>query len=190
MEDEAIQIERYIKENLNGAVYALCGLSMGGLIAANIFMRNSSKINYLILDGAPLQKMPAILVQAMTRQYLSIIQKAKRRDRKVIRNFKKNFLQEKFLPHFLNFVDFMTDSSVKNMVYSVGQGLEIKAYHTDTKILFLHGTKVNEIISRKLAKKLRKFYPTMQERSFQGYMHAELAICHQKQWIKEIEQFI
>lgn len=97
VEDEAIQIERYIKENLNGAVYALCGLSMGGLIAANIFMRNSSKINYLILDGAPLQKMPAILVQAMTRQDLSIIQKAKRRDRKVIRNFKKNFLPEKFL---------------------------------------------------------------------------------------------
>ncbi len=56
VEDEAIQIERYIKENLNGAVYALCGLSMSGLIAANIFMRNSSKINYLILDGAPLQK--------------------------------------------------------------------------------------------------------------------------------------
>lgn len=190
VEAEAIQIEQYIEEHLNGAVYALCGLSMGGRIAAQIFMRNRIQIRHLILDGAPLDKMPSVLVQTMTWQYLSIIRRAKRRDPKVIRSFKKNFLPEKFLPPFLNFTDFLTVSSVRNMISSVGQGLEIKAFPADTGILFFHGTKYNEVYSRRSAMKLRKAYPDMKTVSFQGYLHGELAIYHQNKWIEEVERFL
>ena len=62
VEDEADKIIEYIKENLGGNVYMLCGLSMGGRIAATIAKDRSLIIERLVIDGAPLKKMPQIAV--------------------------------------------------------------------------------------------------------------------------------
>ncbi|MBE6754746.1 MAG: alpha/beta hydrolase, partial [Ruminococcaceae bacterium] len=58
VEKEAEQIEDYILENLGGQVYAVCGISMGGVISSIIWKNRRVKISRLVMDGAPLARLP------------------------------------------------------------------------------------------------------------------------------------
>jgi hypothetical protein len=58
------------------------------------------------------------------------------------------------------------------------------------KILFMHGTKGNESVSRKCALKMKKVNPQTEIRCFEGLGHAELACFKPDQWVKEVEDFI
>lgn len=187
---EAEIIEKYIAENLDHRVFALCGLSMGGFIANRIFERNFVKVDFLILDGAPLVKIPSLFTGVMTKQYKTIVHKSKTRDKKVLDNFRKFFLPERFLESYLKFVDTMSDSSIENMVNSVCLGNLRPKKGGNTRILFLHGTKGNEIYSKKAANKMKAYYPDLSIRCFKGYKHGELAIYKPDEWIEEVEAFI
>ena len=191
VENEAEKIISYIEENCNAKIDVACGLSMGAAIAYKIFEKNRIKINYLVLDGAPLAHTNKLLIYFMTKSYLSIIHKSKSRNARVIKNFKKSFLPEKYLESYLKFADTMSDQSIINIVQSVfSTKIEKTLDFTNTKILFLHGTKANEMLSIKAAKKLKKLYPNMVVKVFKSYAHAELAIYHSEKWIKEIAEFI
>ena len=54
----------------------LCGLSMGGRIAAALAGLQGISTEYLILDGAPLFPVPKIVIKFMTGNYIRIIQKS------------------------------------------------------------------------------------------------------------------
>ena len=84
VEEEAAEIIRYLKENLDGKIYMLCGLSMGGRVAATVAKDKNLSIEKLVLDGAPLKKLPGILIGIMKKSYKTIIRKAKARDPKVL----------------------------------------------------------------------------------------------------------
>lgn len=191
VENEAEQIEKYIGEELNGTVHALCGLSMGGAIANRLFERNKVTVNNLVLDGAPLIKISSISNKAMTIAYKNIIHKSKSRDGKTLRNFTRDFLPEKFLAAYLKFADTMSDSSIENMVDSVCTSvLNPRKNAENTKILFMHGTKGNEIYSKRTASIMKQFYPNISVKCFKGYKHAELAIYKPDEWLKEVETFL
>ena len=191
VENEAEQIEKYISEELNGSVYALCGLSMGGVIANRIYERNKVTVDNLVLDGAPLIKIPSVSNKFMTNAYKNIIHRSKSRDRKTLKNFKRDFLPEKFLANYLKFADTMSDSSIENMVDSVCTSELTPRNNTEnTKILFLHGTKGNEIYSKKTANKMKQYYPDITIKCFKGYKHAELAIYKPDEWIKAVVSFL
>lgn len=191
VENEARQIEDYIcKENIK-AVFALCGLSMGGVIAHKIFERNKLQIENLILDGAPLVKMSFIAEKAMTGAYKSIIHKSKLRDRKTLDNFKRNFLPERYLESYLKFADTMSDTTVENMLHSVCAGDFTPAGNPDnTRILYMHGTKGNEVYSIKSAKKMKKHYTNLEVKCFDGYKHAELAVYEPDKWLDTVVSFL
>lgn len=82
VEDEAEQIRQYLMKRFKGRVYALCGLSMGGRIAATLAGMQDVHFDCLVLDGAPLQKMPMLLVSIMKNSYIHIINKSKQRERR------------------------------------------------------------------------------------------------------------
>ena len=187
IENEAQQIEEFlIKENIED-VFALCGLSMGGVIAYKIFERQNIRIDDLIMDGAPLMKMSFIAEKAMTAAYKSIIHKSKKRDRKTLENFKKDFLPERYLEIFLKFADTMTDSTIKNMLHSVCSGdFTPVEGQVCTKILYIHGTKGNEVYSKKSAQKMKTHYPDMEIKCFDGYKHAELAVYEPDKWLDTV----
>ena len=92
VEDEAAKIHDYLIQNFDGELYMLCGLSMGGRIAAALAGLQGISTEYLILDGAPLFPVPKIVIKFMTGNYIRIIQKSRKRDPKVFENFKKDFL--------------------------------------------------------------------------------------------------
>lgn len=191
VEDEAERISEYVLSNYGKDVDAVCGLSMGGAIAYRIFESRKLDIKYLVIDGGPLSPVGKLPIWYMTKSYTSIVNKSKKRDKKTLDNFKKYFLPEKYLPSFLKFADTMTDKSVYNIVHSVfGTKISKTPIENNTEILFLHGTKGNEVISIKAAKTMKNVYPQTEIKCFDGYAHAELAIYHADEWISNVDSFI
>lgn len=189
--NEAEQIEKYIIDELSGTVHAICGLSMGGVIANRVYERNNITVKNLVLDGAPLIRMSSAANRFMTVSYKSIIHKSKNRDGKTLENFKRDFLPEKFLETYLKFADTMSDGTIENMIGSVCTTVLTPRENTEkTKILYLHGTKGNEVYSKKSASIMKRYYPNMTIRCFKGYKHAELAIYKPNEWLSVVEPFI
>lgn len=190
VEDEADKISMYIKENLEGKVYMLCGLSMGGRIAATIAKDKALMIERLVLDGAPLKKMPGILVSIMKKNYKSIIKKSKARDKKIMESCKRDFLPEERLEDFLVVADKIETASIDNILESISGDFEYIKYNSNMKILFMHGTKGNEAISMKSAAMMKQVNPQTVIKCYKGYAHGHLAGFEQSKWIKEVEEWI
>ena len=124
VEEEADKICEYIRNELEGKVFLLAELSMGGRIAAEIAKSTDINIQNLVLDGAPLTKMNGLMKSIFKR------------------------------------------------------------------ILFMHGSKGNEAVSRKCALRMKAVNPQTEIREFKGMAHAELACFKPEQWVKEVEGFL
>lgn len=190
VEDEVNNLIGYIRQELNGKVYLLAGLSMGGRIAAELSKSDTVSIEYLVLDGAPLMKTNSLLMAIMRKNYWNIICSSQKRDPKVKKSFKKDFLPETYWEPYLKIADNMERQSVDNILDSVFSPFEFISYPENMKILFMHGTKANEKVSRKGALKMKEHNQQMKIRCFDGLAHAELACFKQDQWIREVEDFI
>lgn len=106
VDKEVLLIEEHIIGNHGGKVSMACGLSMGGLIAAKLAAKGSIEIETLVLDGAPLIKVPGIAARIMQSTYLSIIRRSQKREPKIIKSFKETFLPEKYLDSYLKITSF------------------------------------------------------------------------------------
>lgn len=187
---EADQImEYFISQNID-TIDVLCGISLGGKIVCEIWKTGTLKIRNLIMDGAPLVACPKIAVGIMVRNYKNIIRGSKQRDAKVIENFKKYFLLEKYLDSYLKIADHMTDASIENIVTSVFSGGSLAGIPNHSRILFLHGTKGNEILSKKAAKRMKKYYPETQIVCFSGDVHCYNVIYRPKIWLAAVQDFL
>lgn len=190
VQEEAEEIIRYFEQNRIDAVDVLCGISLGGKIAHEIWKSGRLHIRNLILDGAPLAACPRFAVRIMLQNYRNILHKSKMRDPGVIANFKKYFLPEKYLDSYLKIADLFTDKSIENIVNSVFSGGQIQSPDQQSRILFLHGTKVNEVLSGHSAKLMKKHHPETQVVCFRGDAHCYKAIYQPEKWIAEVKTFL
>ncbi len=189
-EEEAGKICEYVLSDYGKEVFLLAGLSMGGVVANKIFESQKLRIKHLVLDGAPLARAPKIVERVMKKNYISIIHGSKRREKKVLQSFAEYFMPERFLPHFLQFADTMSDESVANIVKAACRCEIHKAPDTDTKILLMHGTRANELLARKAARKMKRIYPEATVKVFRGYAHGELAIYHPNEWCEAVRIYV
>ncbi|MBO6194387.1 MAG: alpha/beta hydrolase [Clostridiales bacterium] len=136
VEEEAQRIIEYINSELNGHVFLLAGLSMGGRIAATVAKNND------------------------------------------------------MIPYYVKIAENMMMVSVDNIINSVFSPFEFVRYPDDMKILYMHGTRSNEVVSRKCALKMKKVNPGTKIKCFEGLAHAELACFKPDLWIREVEEFI
>lgn len=187
---EVSEIIRSLRAHEVSEIYALCGLSLGGVIAHEIWKEGKLPIKHLVLDGAPLVPFPFGSDRIMTKNYINLIHKSKKRDPKVIASFKKNFLPEKYLESYLKIADFMTDTSMANIVKAANEGNLCTTVDNKSKILFLHGTKGNEILSKKVARLMKKAYPETKVIFFKGDVHCYKAIYEPEKWIEVVKDFI
>ena len=190
VEDEAGKIGEYALENIDGNIAVLCGLSMGGRIAADVAAMPDIAVDCLVLDGAPLTKIPRFMADVFKRSYEDIVLRSKKRDCRVIEDCKKNFLPERYLDEFLKIADNMDVKNIGNILYSVYGGSGCKKYDEDMKIMFMHGTKSSELFSRKAASDMKKVNPQTEIRSFERYAHAQLACFEIEKWTAEVERFL
>ena len=190
VEDEARKIAEYLTKELNGEVYLLAGISMGGRIVSEVAKNTGLRIENLVIDGAPLMKVNGIFKSIMRNNYKAILKKSKARDPKVKVSFEKNFLPGEYWNEFLKIADNMSIETVDNIIDSLFRPFEFIKYPDDMKILFMHGTKGNESVSKKGALKMKELNPKMEIRSFDGLAHAELLCFKQEQWNRELREFL
>ena len=91
---------------------------------------------------------------------------------------------------FLKIADYIEVQSIKNIIDSVFTLFEYKTYNSDMKILFMHGTKGNEMVSRKAPENMKKANIQTEIHCFKGYTHAQLACFEIDKWIAEVSVFI
>lgn len=190
VEDEAEKIRRYAIEKLGGKINVLCGLSMGGRIAAVLAGMPGITVDALVLDGAPLQKLPGLARTVIKSSYRMVINKSKGRDPKILERAKKEFLPERYIDDYLKVADHMDEASIPVIIDSVFQPFDHKAYDRRMRILFMHGTKGNEKVSIKAAARMKEANPQTEIRCFQGYAHAQLASFEIDRWIREVSDFL
>lgn len=190
LEAEVREIEERLLEIGARKIDVLCGLSLGGVISHEIWKNGRLPVEHLVMDGAPLVPFGKLLESIMTNNYLGIIHKSKSRDAKVIESFKKQFLPEKYLESYLKIADFMSDASMKNIVHAAGSGNLCKNVDNKSRILFLHGTKGNEILSKKVGKLWKKYYPETRVICFKGDAHCYMAIYEPQEWIAVVKDFL
>lgn len=187
---EAEEIIQYFLAKNIETIDVLCGISLGGKIAHEIWQRDKLTIRNLIMDGAPLAACPRFAVNIMIKNYTSIVHNSKDREPKVIENFKKYFLPEDYLENYLKIADLMTDTSIENIVNSAFKASKIEGGNHQTEILFLHGTKGNEVLSKKSAKQMKKYYPATKVVCFKGDAHCYKAIYQPETWIEVVTDFL
>ena len=189
LEQEVKEIEQYFLKQDIQTIHVLCGLSFGGVISHEIWKNGKLKVHNLVLDGAPLLPFPGIAKKMMEKSYVSIIRKSKIRDAKTIESFKKEFLPEKYLESYLKIADFMTEESMVNILNAAHIGNLCKDVDNKSRILYMHGTKGNEILSKKVAKLMKKYYPETKVVCFKGDVHCYKAIYEPKKWIEVVREF-
>lgn len=187
-EVEAI-VNYFMMQNID-TIDVLCGLSLGGKLAHEIWKTGKLTICNLVMDGAPLVSCPKVAINIMISNYKSIIHKSKVREQKVIESFKKQFLPEKYLDSYLKIADFMTDQSMENIVKTAFMGGKCDNVKNKSHILFIHGTKGNEILSKKAATLMKKSYPKTEVICFKGDVHCYKAIYEPEKWIEVVKEFL
>ncbi len=190
LEAEAKEIEAFFFRKGIKQLEVLCGFSMGGAVAHVVWKNQRLKISNLIMDGAPLVPYPKMMDTFMTKNYLDIIHKSKERDAKTLQNFEKNFLPKKYLESYLKLADNMSDESLRNMVHAASTSALYTIIKNDSRILYLHGTKMNEMYSKKSAKLLKKAYPEAVVICHRGKAHLECAIFEPTVWCKDVRGFL
>lgn len=190
VDPEAEEIIQYFLAQNIETIDVLCGLSLGGAISHEIWKTGKLTINNLVLDGAPLIPFPKFAEKVMVSNYIKIIHKSKERDPKVLKSFKKQFLPEKYLDDYLKIADTMSDTSIANMVHAANTGNLCKDVNSKSRILFLHGTKGNEILSKKSAALMKKTYPETEIVCFKGDAHCHKATHEPEEWIKVVNTFL
>ena len=187
---EVEEIIEYLKNDSVDSIDVLCGISLGGKIAFEIWKSGRLNVHNIIMDGAPLVSCPKFVMNSMIKNYKNIIHKSKARDKKIIENFKKKFLPEKYLDYYLKIADFCTDTSIENIVISAFEGGKINGVYNQCRILFIHGTRVNEMISKKSAKLIRQYYPDAQVVCFRGDAHCYKIVYEPEIWISVVKNFL
>ncbi|MEE0930573.1 MAG: alpha/beta hydrolase [Acutalibacteraceae bacterium] len=190
LEKEAEVIEKYYIEKYGREIFAVCGLSMGGAISYVLFKNKNLIIKNLVLDGAPLVPFGKLLTKVMTKNYIEIIHKSHQRDTKTLDNFGKVFLPLKYLDDYLKIADTMSDETIKNIMNSVNENrFDSSVSFDDTHLLYIHGTKINEVASKKSARLISKYYPDTDIVCCKGYMHCYKAIYEPDDWINIVDNF-
>ncbi len=190
IEQEAAAIEAWLGAQQMHEIYAVCGISLGGAVAHQLWQDQKLRIRHLVLDSAPLLKFGRLPEWCMTRSYLRIIAGSRRRDPKVLADFERDFLPGQYLESYLKIADRITVDSVRNMLASVCRYTFAKGITSDTRILYLHGTKGSEWFMRRTASRMQKHYPAMEVRCLTGCGHCEYAIYQPEKWLDIVENWM
>lgn len=115
-ESDAKEIEDYIMSHYGKDIYAMYGMSMGGVLAATLWQNNRLSFDKVIFDGSPLLSLNGFMKGFMKKFYVDITHKSQQRDKKTVAQATKVIVSEDNLDNMLAVLDNMSDITVKNSI--------------------------------------------------------------------------
>ena len=188
LDDVASKIEEYVKKYSN-KVCLVFGMSLGGVIGAKILERNKIEIENILFDGSPLVSYGSFVKKFLISTYLKLTRKTKERNKKVINQAVKSIVTEDKLLYFLKMMDQMSEDNIKKYINEIGN-YKLPILKINTKIYYFHGTKINEMFSKKTAKFIKKNYSDAKIICFNKKAHCEVSIFDSKKMINEIDKIL
>lgn len=185
---EAEAIENDLIPRYGKNMYAVYGMSMGGVLAATLWQNQRLTFEKVIFDGSPLVSLNAIMKGFMKKFYLDITHKSQQRDKKTVEQATKVIISEDNLDNLLDVLDNMSDETVVNSISSIADfELRKDIDAPNTIVYFFHGTAPNEMLAKKSAKYVRKYYPNTVVKCFKRKFHCENALFNPEIMIAELD---
>ena len=110
-EESAKDIEDYVISRYGNNVFAIYGMSMGGVLTSQIWQNKKLYIDKVILESSPLISYNRLMTLMMTKQYLMLTHKTQARDKRVITQAVNSIIPKDKLDVFLAMMDNMSDAS-------------------------------------------------------------------------------
>lgn len=187
--DDAKEIEDYILSRYGKEIYAVYGMSMGGVLTATLWQNKRLTFDKVIFDGSPLVSYNNLMKGFMKKFYIDITHKSQQRDKKTVEQATKVIISEDNLECFLKVLDNMSDVTVGNSIDDIADFKLSQSINTpDTVVYFFHGTAFNEMLAKKSAKYVKKYYPTTIIKCFKGKFHCENALFNPEIMITELDK--
>lgn len=190
-EETAKQFEKYYISHYGNHVYAIYGMSMGGVLAAKLWQNKKLNIDKVIFESSPLISYNSFLEKFIIKFYLDVTHKTQKRDKKTIKQAVNSIISEDKLNEFLEVLDNISDISIINYIKSIGSYKLPNDIDTQsTKIYYYHGTTINELLAKKTAKYISKNYANSKIVCFKGKGHCEDSIMNPDEMIKELNKIL
>jgi len=188
---EAGELENYIIPRYGRNMYAVYGMSMGGVLAATLWQNRNLSFEKVVFDGSPLVSLNRFVKRFMKKFYLDITHKSQQRDKKTVEQATKVIIPEDKLEHLLRVLDNMSNATVTNSIDSIAEfKLKSDIVTPNTTVYFFHGTAPNEMLAKKSAKYVQKHYPTTVIKRFSGKFHCENALFHPEIMMEELNRIL
>lgn len=189
--DEISFFEKNYISRFGKDVYAVFGMSMGGIFASHLWQSQQLNIEKIILDGSPLVSYNKLVKKIIERFYLKISHRTQKRDRKALKQAVNSIILEENLHQLVNVIDNMSDKTISNYINSIGDYKLPKNINTpNTQLYYFHGTAINEMYAKKTAKYINKHYKNAKIQCFKGLAHCEKSLLHPEEMIKEIDSIL
>lgn len=186
---DAKEIEDYILSRYGKEIYAVYGMSMGGVLTATLWQNKRLIFDKVIFDGSPLVSYNKLMKGFMKKFYIDITHKSQQRDKKTVEQATKVIISEDNLEYFLEVLDNMSDVTVGNSIDDIANFKLSQSINTpNTVVYFFHGTAFNEMLAKKSAKYVKKYYPTTIVKCFNGKFHCENALFNPEIMITELDK--
>ena len=117
---DAKEIEDYMLSHYGKDVYAVYGMSMGGVLTATLWQNNRLSFDKVIFDGSPLVSLNTLMRRFMKKFYIGITHKSQKRDKKTVERATKVIVSEDNLDNLLAVLDKMSDATVENSIDGIG----------------------------------------------------------------------
>lgn len=186
----AQDFEDYYISHFGKDVYAIFAMSMGGVLAVKLWQNGRLNIQKIIFDGSPLIHVNGFIEKMILKFYLDVTHRSQERDRKTLDQAKK-LVPKAYLDDFLQVLDAMTDTTIKNCIKGVVH-FQLPDYldHQNTKIFYFHGTKMNEFIAKKSANFIAKHYKHAYIKCFKGKSHCETTLFFPQVMFEELDRIL
>ena len=190
-EESAKDIEDYIISRYGNNVFAIYGMSMGGVLTSQIWQNKKLYIDKVILESSPLISYNKLMTLMMTKQYLMLTHKTQARDKRVITQAVNSIIPKDKLDVFLAMMDNMSDTTITNYIRQIGSyKLPSNIDTPNTEVYYYYGTKINELLAKKTAEYIRRNYPNSKIKCFQGKGHCEDSLLNPSVMITELDNVL
>lgn len=174
LKDEADRLEDYLKNEKIEKIDMIIGLSMGCLVAIELFSRMPDKVGRVILEGAPLYRYGFLFKAIAGKLYLNMQKKAVTDRELMEKEFANNFGESVATEMVADFVK-MKPETIRNCANATSRFYFPKIdKQYQKKMFFRYGDK--DANYKAGVKRSWKYYPDAELKTESGYGHCEFAI--------------